>query len=241
MNEYVEKVREREEYWRRRVERERRRRGAWEEGLKVVIKEGEMLERELRRRRGRKGRGLATGVWEEGMGTVRAKAPPLPPPKDDGEYFPPTPAPSTTTPTASEPVVEEVLTPTPASERDRAVAIIIPADPDTEEEDEFFDAIEFNQLPNLTIPSSLLTTTSSPPLPLHFDPAPFMGYRALRSKLEIGTDTRPSTSLWSVLKHSIGKDLTKISFPVFFNEPSSMLQRMVSSPRPPPLFFFRWR
>jgi hypothetical protein len=29
-----------------------------------------------------------------------------------------------------------------------------------------------------------------------------------------------------VLKHSIGKDLTKISFPVFFNEPTSMLQRM---------------
>jgi len=28
------------------------------------------------------------------------------------------------------------------------------------------------------------------------------------------------------LKHSIGKDLTRISFPVFFNEPTSMLQRM---------------
>ncbi|KAF7966171.1 hypothetical protein HWV62_39744, partial [Athelia sp. TMB] len=44
--------------------------------------------------------------------------------------------------------------------------------------------------------------------------------------LPIGSDNRPSTSLWSVLKHSIGKDLTKISFPVFFNEPTSMLQRM---------------
>lgn len=33
-------------------------------------------------------------------------------------------------------------------------------------------------------------------------------------------------SLWAILKGSIGKDLTKISFPVFFNEPTSMLQRM---------------
>ena len=36
-----------------------------------------------------------------------------------------------------------------------------------------------------------------------------------------------SASLWSVLKHSIGKNLTTIGFLVFFNEPMSMLQRMV--------------
>lgn len=33
-------------------------------------------------------------------------------------------------------------------------------------------------------------------------------------------------SVWSILKSSIGKDLTKISFPVSFNECTSMLQRM---------------
>ncbi|KAF8642470.1 hypothetical protein AX16_009471 [Volvariella volvacea WC 439] len=55
---------------------------------------------------------------------------------------------------------------------------------------------------------------------------PFLGYKRLRRDLGLGSDERPSTSLWSVLKHSIGKDLTKISFPVFFNEPTSMLQRM---------------
>ncbi|KAJ9087713.1 hypothetical protein DSO57_1030452 [Entomophthora muscae] len=36
----------------------------------------------------------------------------------------------------------------------------------------------------------------------------------------------PAVSLWSVLKNAVGKDLTKISLPVHFNEPSSMLQRM---------------
>jgi oxysterol-binding protein 1 len=33
-------------------------------------------------------------------------------------------------------------------------------------------------------------------------------------------------SVWSVLKDAIGKDLTKISIPVVFNEPISMLQRL---------------
>lgn len=37
---------------------------------------------------------------------------------------------------------------------------------------------------------------------------------------------RPDVSLWSILKNSIGKDLSKITLPVYFNEPTSMLQRM---------------
>ncbi|KAJ2552015.1 hypothetical protein EV175_003474 [Coemansia sp. RSA 1933] len=35
----------------------------------------------------------------------------------------------------------------------------------------------------------------------------------------------PSLNLWSVIKGAIGKDLSKISVPVFFNEPTSFLQR----------------
>ena len=55
----------------------------------------------------------------------------------------------------------------------------------------------------------------------------YAGYLRLRDRLSISSDDRPPMSLWAVLKNSIGKDLTKISFPVFFNEPTSMLQRMV--------------
>ncbi|KAF4610323.1 hypothetical protein D9613_010281 [Agrocybe pediades] len=122
---------------------------------------------------------------------------------------------------------------------------------DTDEEDEFFDAIESNNLPNLIVPESIASPTSvtfSPPstapgekatfselmslatikgpLPKTVDVLPYAGYAHLRERLALRSDQRPSTSLWSVLKHSIGKDLTKISFPVFFNEPTSMLQRM---------------
>lgn len=56
-------------------------------------------------------------------------------------------------------------------------------------------------------------------------PSPYTPYVSPRTSLTLSSE-RPVTSLWSVLKNSIGKDLTKISFPVYFNEPTSMLQRM---------------
>lgn len=97
---------------------------------------------------------------------------------------------------------------------------------DTDEEDEFFDAIESNALPNLVVHEAL-AGPPEPLLPKDIDKSQYDGYRVLRKELDLKSDNRPPTSLWSVLKHSIGKDLTKISFPVFFNEPTSMLQRMV--------------
>lgn len=39
--------------------------------------------------------------------------------------------------------------------------------------------------------------------------------------------SRNDFSIWSVLKNSIGKELSKITMPVVFNEPLSFLQRMV--------------
>jgi hypothetical protein len=98
---------------------------------------------------------------------------------------------------------------------------------DTDEEDEFYDAIESNTIPNLLVHDALKSPTHSElALPDTVNVEPYAGYQKLRQELLL-SDARPSTSLWSVLKHSIGKDLTKISFPVFFNEPTSMLQRMV--------------
>lgn len=62
---------------------------------------------------------------------------------------------------------------------------------------------------------------------IHFLEGPgYEPYKHLRHKMPIGKDERPVMSLWSILKNNIGKDLTKISFPVAFNEPTSMLQRM---------------
>ncbi|KAM3163105.1 Swh1p [Lachancea thermotolerans] len=55
----------------------------------------------------------------------------------------------------------------------------------------------------------------------------FLGYEdGLRLKLKLGKDDRPKISLWSVLKSMIGKDMTRMSLPVTFNEPTSLLQRV---------------
>ncbi|KAJ3340219.1 hypothetical protein HDU93_007309 [Gonapodya sp. JEL0774] len=40
------------------------------------------------------------------------------------------------------------------------------------------------------------------------------------------TKPKPTLSVWSFIKSAIGKDLTKVTLPVFFNEPLSLLQRL---------------
>ena len=95
-------------------------------------------------------------------------------------------------------------------------------------DDEFFDAIETGNLPNLHVEKQLLSPTENdtPVDTRILDEPSVEAYKHLRKKLPIGKDDRPSVSLWAILKNNIGKDLTKISFPVSFNEPTSMLQRM---------------
>lgn len=40
---------------------------------------------------------------------------------------------------------------------------------------------------------------------------------------------RANISLWSILKNCIGKELSKITMPVLFNEPLSFLQRLTEN------------
>jgi len=52
--------------------------------------------------------------------------------------------------------------------------------------------------------------------------------REPRRRLPISdSETPPKPSLWSILKDAVGKDLSRISIPVVFNEPISFLQRLV--------------
>lgn len=101
-------------------------------------------------------------------------------------------------------------------------------DSDDEDEEEFFEAIESGSLPIVEANTStdLLRNEAAEKYLDSIDVKQYAGYEHLRTKLPIENDNRPPTSLWAILKSSIGKDLTKISFPVFFNESNSMLQRM---------------
>ncbi|CAG8947335.1 unnamed protein product [Penicillium salamii] len=55
----------------------------------------------------------------------------------------------------------------------------------------------------------------------------FKGYEEpVRQRLKMDADDRPKISLWGILKSMIGKDMTKMTLPVSFNEPTSLLQRV---------------
>ncbi|PWN52795.1 hypothetical protein IE53DRAFT_250019 [Violaceomyces palustris] len=94
-------------------------------------------------------------------------------------------------------------------------------------DDEFFDAIEQGNLPGLRVETPIAKKRSEAELgDVIPDDKSVLPYKDLRTAMPLGKDDRPSVSLWAILKNNIGKDLTKISFPVSFNEPTSMLQRM---------------
>ena len=250
--EYVQMVKEREEWYKGALERERERQNIWEESLQAVVREGDMLEKELRNRVRRRSRAPSAG--QEGPGTLRRlPSQTLSPPPPEAVTTPTAASPQAASPQSMSPGTEDV--PSPAATISarapgrrpsfgtvgRPFSLIMGpgAAPsvvaeggdldedagDTDEEDEFFDAIESNTLPNLVITRSLLIEPRVSAVFLSRDV--YAGYLKLRDRLAISSDDRPPMSLWAVLKNSIGKDLTKISFPVFFNEPTSMLQRMV--------------
>lgn len=85
---------------------------------------------------------------------------------------------------------------------------------------------------NVSVPSFVATPhVTNPPQTKSFEKliteGTFAGYEdGIRKKLSLSKDDRPSVSLWSVLKSMVGKDMTKMTLPVSFNEPTSLLQRV---------------
>lgn len=54
----------------------------------------------------------------------------------------------------------------------------------------------------------------------------FLGYEdPPRKALKLKSDDRPKISLWGILKNLIGKDMTRMTLPVSFNECTNLLQR----------------
>ncbi|TFY69652.1 hypothetical protein EVJ58_g318 [Rhodofomes roseus] len=242
--EYVQMVKDREDWWKAKLERERERQNLWEESLQLVVQDSQTLESELRKQSRRRSRMESSYVSAmthvDSGGTIKARSPQLASPMSESASSfsvqtptspPPTPGlgvgmirrPISRQASATSPI--QSIMAASAARAFSATGAPPTADDDTmvdtDEEDEFFDAIESNNLPNLVVKpviSDHLWIT------IHRDQ--YLGYLKLRQRLAIDNDDRPPMSLWAVLKNSIGKDLTKISFPVFFNEPTSMLQRM---------------
>ncbi|KAI0820585.1 Oxysterol-binding protein-domain-containing protein [Trametes gibbosa] len=251
LTEYVHMVKDREEWYKARLDRERERQNIWEESLQAVVLEGDKLEQELRSRFRRRSRAPSASA---GGDTLHRRASQImvspivasPTAETVEHIYAPASAMATsrkeeegplsnvTTPTATTVAVPQQRPPMPSPShtiKGRLSALIkspsaLNMDDDeafTDEEDEFFDAIESNTLPNLIVTQSLIHPGGTE---FYISRELYKGYLKLRDRLSITSDDRPPMSLWAVLKNSIGKDLTKISFPVFFNEPTSMLQRM---------------
>lgn len=117
------------------------------------------------------------------------------------------------------------------------------SDSESGDDEEFFDAIDAGTVEVVEPP-----LLSPPPVQvlskLQEEKAPFgesdaraqkqleigpsyAGYEdEVRKKLKMDADNRPKISLWGILKSMIGKDMTKMTLPVSFNEPTSLLQRV---------------
>ena len=258
---------DREKYFLSRIQRETEARKLWEENMLTVAQQQAEMDRQLteaakdnekKRRALRQARGVLAGLGNSLPGSPGVDAPRDSISSVHGilETAPTTPGPLVTAGMMSPP-----LTGDHATDVREAQDALIAAGADSESEDdddEFFDAIEHNAIPNLRLYDSIAnperpgtpstprestatardpsTATSSATqgqevatgatIEQYLSRQSLEPYQHVRHKLPIDDDKRPSVSLWSILKSSVGKDLTKISFPVSFNECTSMLQRM---------------
>lgn len=50
-----------------------------------------------------------------------------------------------------------------------------------------------------------------------------------RDVLPYFKDPKKKISVWAIIKDSIGKDISKLSVPVYFNDPTNILQKCACS------------
>jgi len=71
MDEHIQMTKDREEWWKAQVQRESETQTVWEEGLQTVLREREVLERELRIRMRKWGSRFFDVGANDDMGTLR--------------------------------------------------------------------------------------------------------------------------------------------------------------------------
>ncbi|KAH8838622.1 hypothetical protein MCOR27_003696 [Pyricularia oryzae] len=228
--------RDRDAYWQHRLDREADMRRMWEDSMAQVAQEQEELKARVGEAEEKKKAAkrilkevIASGGLEEkaaaGLGidsspaliqseAVEANANDTPKPAADAAFT-----------RAKSPVLS-------IQRRQTALAQVADlSDSETEDEDEFFDAIDAGEVefdpampPSETSPTeenNKIVVSSGVDIS-----SSFKGYEnGIRTKLKIEADNRPKISLWGILKSMIGKDMTKMTLPVTFNEPTSLLYR----------------
>ncbi|KAK0254640.1 hypothetical protein B0A54_13632 [Friedmanniomyces endolithicus] len=218
--------RDHESYWLHRLEREQNIRRLWEDSMARIAQEQEVLENRIgesedKRKRTKRAlkEALEGHLPEASPEPVEAGVVPmLELPRD-----------SVVTSRSRRPTIAE-LTNNEVS------------DDDSEVEEEFFDAVDAGEvevvdtMPPASPPAKFREKDVETASKAHTEEdakaldiqKSYKGYEdGIRKRLKLDADNRPKVSLWGILKSMIGKDMTKMTLPVSFNEPTSLLYRVV--------------
>ncbi|KAI1432424.1 oxysterol-binding protein [Xylaria sp. CBS 124048] len=205
---------DRDAHWQRRLDQEVDMRRMWEESMAKVAAEQEVLEArvgeaEMKRKLAK--RALREVMEEESRPISRNS---LPPSQDEIAD-----------------ALEEVTKEVPQISRKATVlSQLLDASGDSEsEQEEFFDAVDAGEVDVAPMPPSDIPHSDSKQdlVVSGVDvSSAFKGYEnGVRTRLKLDEDNRPRVGLWGILKSMIGKDMTKMTLPVSFNEPTSLLYR----------------
>ncbi|KAH6630503.1 Oxysterol-binding protein-domain-containing protein [Chaetomium sp. MPI-SDFR-AT-0129] len=216
---------DRDAYWQYRLDRESEMRRMWEESMAQVAKEQEALEARVgeaeskRRITKRILKEVVEGGMLEGgqipLSSSQAAEAAI---QDEAQVQTPPEAVGAKSPTLNVSRRQTVMT---------QIADISDSESDGEE---FFDAVDAGEVEVSQLPPSELTASQEEQQLVISDAydisSSFKGYEnGIRTRLKMDADDRPKISLWGILKSMVGKDMTKMTLPVSFNEPTSLLYR----------------
>lgn len=233
--------RDREAYWHYRLEQEVNMRRIWEDSMAKVARDQEELEKQMyesEEKRKKTKRALKDALEGQLPSTPDVASPSkvqFHESVDDLEASTVT-APEQRPPSAGAAARRRASSAAKKMSNIEAVADI--SDSDTDDDEEFFDAVGAGEVEVVdAVPAS---ATSPQPTATPFQSASqelravksnsieysYKGYEdPPRKRLKLDADDRPKISLWGILKSMIGKDMTKMTLPVSFNEPTSLLYR----------------
>ncbi|KAI0475950.1 oxysterol binding protein [Xylariaceae sp. FL0804] len=213
---------DRDAHWQYRLDQETEMRQMWEESMAKVAAEQEVLEArvgesELKRKITKRAlREMIGGSAESGRPSSRA---------------------SMTDPAETSAVAEKANGQAPNSpsmkstRRPTALSQVVDISSDSEsEQEEFFDAVDAGEVDVHPMPPSDVVPAADSKQDIVVSgtdvSSAFKGYEnGFRTRLKLDEDNRPKIGLWGILKSMIGKDMTKMTLPVSFNEPTSLLYR----------------
>lgn len=231
--------RDRDSYWQYRLNREEHLRRMWEESMARVAQEHEELQSKMgesEEKRKRTKKALKEALENATASSRSISGPPSRMPTEEQSTMEGSQIEIRTseavsgTEQPSQPESQRALS------RKPSVLSRISSLYDSESDgDEFFDAIDAGEIevedltkaePKDQEESKDESTQVRTDKASVIEPS-FKGYEEpIRQRLKMDNDDRPKISLWGILKSMIGKDMTKMTLPVSFNEPTSLLQRV---------------